>query len=143
MAEQRRGLLEPIGGELGAPLLDESIDALFQLVQGAIIVENEIGDAGERVARKKDGKEVPFLDLDERKERLKFHPDFKEEGRRELQVGPSKGYAIAHEIADVLEATSRVAPEKVDLSKPAYETDVLIIGAGGAGSRGCPASAAV
>ena len=64
----------------------------------------------ERVERKKRGEEVPFLSLDERKQRLNFHPDFKEEGRRPLQVGPSKGYAIAHEIADVLEATSRVAP---------------------------------
>ncbi len=88
----------------------------------------------ERVARKRRGEEVPFLSLDERKDRLKFHPDFKEEGRRPLQVGPSKGYAIAHEIADLLEATSRVDPLKVDLSSPAYTTDVLIIGGGGAGT---------
>ncbi len=45
----------------------------------------------ERVERKKRGEEVPFLGLDERKERLEFHPDFKEEGRRELKVGPSQG----------------------------------------------------
>ena len=38
----------------------------------------------ERVERKKRGEEVPFLDLDERKERLRFHPDFQEDGRREL-----------------------------------------------------------
>ena len=88
----------------------------------------------ERVERKKNGEEVPFLDLDQRKERLEFHPDFKDEGRRELQIGPSKGYAIAHEIADVLEATSRVDPDKVDLENPAYETDVLVIGGGGAGT---------
>ncbi len=88
----------------------------------------------ERVARKRAGDEIPFLSLDERKERLKFHPDFKEEGRRELQVGASKGYAIAHEIADLLEATSRVEPDKVDLSAPAFSTDVLIIGGGGAGT---------
>jgi succinate dehydrogenase / fumarate reductase flavoprotein subunit/L-aspartate oxidase len=88
----------------------------------------------ERVARKRAGEEIPFLSLDERKERLKFHPDFKEEGRRPLQVGPSKGYAIAHEIADVLEAGSRVDPDRVDLSSPAYTTDVLVIGGGGAGT---------
>ena len=88
----------------------------------------------ERVERKKRGEEVPFLDLDERKERLKFHPDFKEEGRRELKVGPSKGYAIAHELANLLEASSRVDPEKLDLAAPAYTTDVLIIGGGGAGT---------
>ncbi len=88
----------------------------------------------ERVERKKRGEEVPFLDLDQRKARLEFHPDFKEEGRRELKVGPSAGYAIAHEIADLLEATSRVDPAKVDLSQPAYDTDVLVIGGGGAGT---------
>ncbi len=88
----------------------------------------------ERVAKKRAGDEIPFLSLDERKKRLDFHPDFKEEGRRELSVGPSKGYGIAHEIADLLEATSRVAPDKVNLSEPAYETDVLVIGGGGAGT---------
>jgi succinate dehydrogenase / fumarate reductase flavoprotein subunit/L-aspartate oxidase len=88
----------------------------------------------ERVERKKRGEEVPFLDLDQRKERLKYHPDFKKEGRRELSVGPSKGYAVAHEFADLLEAHSRVDPAKIDLSRAEYETDVLIIGAGGAGT---------
>ena len=88
----------------------------------------------ERIERKRRGEEIPFLSLDERKQRLTFHPDFKEEGRRPLQVGASKGYAIAHEIADLLEASSRVDPDKVDLSSPAQETDVLILGGGGAGT---------
>jgi len=88
----------------------------------------------ERVERKKKDEEVPFLSLDERKVMLENHPDFKQEGRRELKVGKSKGYAIAHEIADLLEAKSRVDPDKVDLSNPDIETDVLIIGGGGAGT---------
>jgi succinate dehydrogenase / fumarate reductase flavoprotein subunit/L-aspartate oxidase len=88
----------------------------------------------ERVERKRRDEEVPFLSLDERKEMLKRHPDFKEEGRRALAVGPSKGYKIAHEMADLLEAGSRVAPDKIDLGNPTYETDVLIIGGGGAGT---------
>jgi len=88
----------------------------------------------ERVERKRKGEEIPFLSLDERKKRLEFHPDFKEEGRRALKVGPSKGYAIAHELADLLEAKSRVNPDLVDLTTPTYETDVLIIGGGGAGT---------
>jgi succinate dehydrogenase / fumarate reductase flavoprotein subunit/L-aspartate oxidase len=88
----------------------------------------------ERVAKKKRGEEVPFLSLDARKERLKFHPDFKEEGRRPLKVGPSKGYAIAHEFADLLEARSRVDPNRIDLGSVDLETDVLVIGGGGAGS---------
>jgi len=88
----------------------------------------------ERVERKKRNEEVPFLSLDDRKEMLQYHPDVKEEGRRELQVGPSKGYRIAHEMADLLEAKSRVKPEDVDLSRPDHETDVLVIGGGGAGT---------
>ncbi len=88
----------------------------------------------ERVARKKKNEEVPFLSLDARTDRLKYHPDFKDEGRHELSIGPSKGYKIAHEMAEVLEAHSRVNPADVDLSKTDYETDVLILGGGGAGT---------
>ncbi len=87
-----------------------------------------------RVERKNRNEEVPFLDLDQRAEMLQHHPDVKEEGRREVKIGPSKGYKIAHEMADVLEAKTRVDPAKVDLSKIDYETDVLVIGGGGAGT---------
>jgi succinate dehydrogenase/fumarate reductase flavoprotein subunit len=88
----------------------------------------------ERVARKQGGEAVPFLSLDERKKRLNYHPDFKEEGRRPLKVGVSKDYRVAHELADVLEAYSRLNPDKVDVSQADLETDVLVIGGGGAGS---------
>lgn len=88
----------------------------------------------ERVAKKRAGEEVPFMTLEEREKILDFHPDFKEEGRREIKVGPSKGYRIAHEMVDVLEAYSRVDPAAVDLSKVDYEADVLVIGGGGAGT---------
>jgi len=88
----------------------------------------------ERVERKNKGEEVPFMSLDERAATLEFHPDVKEEGRRELMVGPSKGYRLAHEYADLLEAKPRVDPDKVDLNNVDVETDVLVIGAGGAGT---------
>ncbi len=88
----------------------------------------------ERVERKKAGKEIPFLDLDQRKDRLKHHPDFKDEGRRELKIGPNKGYAIAHEVADVIESKSRVEFDRVNLENPDIVTDVLVIGGGGAGT---------
>ncbi len=89
----------------------------------------------ERIARKKRGEEFSMMTLEEREEILKkFHMDYKEEGRRELRVGPSKGYRVAHEFADLLEARSRVDPELVDLSQVSMETDVLIIGGGGAGT---------
>ena len=85
-----------------------------------------------RVAKRKAGEEFPFMSLDERQEMLKYHPDYKEEGRREIKVGPSRGYRIAHEFVDLLEARSRVDPDKVGLSSLDYETDILIIGGGGA-----------
>ncbi|HOP06619.1 MAG TPA: FAD-binding protein [candidate division Zixibacteria bacterium] len=88
----------------------------------------------ERVERKKNNQEVPFMSLDERTDILQFHPDVKEEGRRELSVGPNKGYRIAHEMCNLLEAKSRVDPSLVDLSKIDYETDILVIGGGGAGT---------
>ncbi|MFH0901842.1 MAG: FAD-binding protein [Pseudomonadota bacterium] len=102
-----------------------------QLKQLIKVVEST---RAKRVEQKKAGWEFPFLSLDERKEMLKHHPDFKEEGRRELRVGPSKGYRVAHEFADLLEARSRVEPDKVGLATPTYETDVLVIGGGGAGT---------
>jgi succinate dehydrogenase/fumarate reductase flavoprotein subunit len=87
-----------------------------------------------RVEAKKKGEEFPLLSLREREERLKFHPDYKKESRREIRVGPSKGYAISPEIVELLEARSRVDPDQIDLSEIEYEADVLIIGGGGAGT---------
>ena len=88
-----------------------------------------------RVERKKKDEEFPALKLDERGPILEnFHPDFIEGTRREIKVGPSKGYAISNEMVDILEAKSRVNPDMVNLSEPDYETDVLVIGAGGAGT---------
>ncbi len=89
----------------------------------------------ERIKRKEKAEEFPALNLDERHEVLmNFHPDIKEEGRREIKIGPNKGYRICHEMVDLLEARSRVNPDQVDLAKPDYETDVLVIGGGGAGT---------
>ena len=85
-----------------------------------------------RVEMRKKGEEFPFMTLEERQDILEYHPDYRDEGRREIKVGPSKGYRIAHEFVDLLEARSRVDPDKVDLSKVDYETDVLVIGGGGA-----------
>ncbi len=88
-----------------------------------------------RVEKKKRGEEFPLLSLKEREERLKkYHPDFKEGSRKEIRVGPNKGYAISPEIVGLLEAKSRINPDVIDLTKIAYETDVLIIGGGGAGT---------
>lgn len=88
-----------------------------------------------RVERKKRGEEFPSLPLEEAEKVLKkYHPDHDAKGRSEIRVGPSKGYRIANEIVDLLHAKSRVNPDLIDLSHPDYETDVLVIGGGGAGT---------
>lgn len=83
----------------------------------------------------KSGKPVfPPMSEEERKEVLtKFHPDYKTDSRRKINIGPNKGELITTEVADLLESHSRIKPESFDLSKPDYETDILIVGGGGAG----------
>jgi len=87
-----------------------------------------------RIDRKRRGEEFSPLSMEAREERLKYHPDHDEGSRRPIRVGPSKGYAVSPEIVDLVEARSRVDPDRVDLSKVDYETDVLVIGGGGAGT---------
>jgi len=75
------------------------------------------------------------LTPEEQQELLRhFHPDYLVEGMRELRVGPNAGDRTPNEFADLLEARSRVDPRTFDLSRVDYETDVLIIGGGGAGA---------
>src|SRR4030067_1356959 len=81
-----------------------------------------------RIEKKRRGEEFPSLSLKEREERLKkYHPDFREGSRKEIRVGPNKGYAISPEIVDLLEARSRVNPDVIDMNKVAYETDILVV----------------
>jgi len=63
-----------------------------------------------------------------------FHPDYKTEGFEILRIGPNKGERVPTELAEILQAHSRITKDSVDLEKPDYETDVLIIGGGGAGA---------
>jgi len=64
----------------------------------------------------------------------KFHPDYKPEGMREIRVGHQKEIRMPLELADVMEGYSHLTAETLDLSQVDIETDVLIIGGGGAGS---------
>src|SRR5512136_654766 len=98
------------------------------------LIQNVERTRAERIAAKKAGKEFRAMTLDERKQMLMHHPDYKEEGRRELVAGPSKGYRIAHEYCEILEGYSRYNPDELDLSNPRYTTDILILGGGGAGT---------
>ena len=83
----------------------------------------------------KSGKPVfPPMSAEERENVLnKFHPDYKPDARRKIRIGPNKGEQLTTEVADMLESHSRIKPGMFDLTRPDYETDILIIGGGGAG----------
>ena len=63
-----------------------------------------------------------------------YHPDYKVEQFTELKIGPNKGGKVPVELADLLQGMPRIRAEQVDLTKPDYDVDVLIIGGGGAGA---------
>ncbi len=63
-----------------------------------------------------------------------FHPDHIASQFKALEIGPNKGEKVPIELADILQANSRINPADIDLDRVDYETDVLIIGGGGAGS---------
>ena len=86
-------------------------------------------------AREENAKLDPRRMTAEEKETLlkKFHPDYRAEQFTELRFGPNQGQKVPLELAELLEGESRILHETFDLTKPDYETDVLIIGGGGAG----------
>ena len=76
----------------------------------------------------------PPMSAEERQDVLtKFHPDEKPDSRRKIHIGPNKGEPLTTEVADILESHSRINPKLFDLTTPDYETDILIVGGGGAG----------
>lgn len=76
----------------------------------------------------------PAMSMKERDEVLKIHPDFAPGGKREIQVGPNKGERGSNEVVDLLEAYPLVNASDIDLSRVDYETKILIIGGGLAGT---------
>ncbi|HUU56968.1 MAG TPA: FAD-binding protein [bacterium] len=87
-----------------------------------------------RIEAVKRGEHYPGLTMEERDELLKaFHPDFRDDAKRELRIGPNKGAVYPNELVDVLESRSRLDPSEVDLEKVDYDVDLLIVGGGGAG----------
>ncbi|HJU04149.1 MAG TPA: FAD-dependent oxidoreductase [Nitrospiraceae bacterium] len=61
----------------------------------------------------------------------KYHPDHRESAYRPIKFGPNAGERTVRELASLLEGESPV-PADLDLT-PAYTTDVLVVGGGGAG----------
>ena len=61
-----------------------------------------------------------------------FHPDHRADTVTTLKVGPNSGEACHRQLADMLQADARI--DEADLAgAPVVETDVLVIGGGGAG----------
>ncbi len=63
-----------------------------------------------------------------------YHPDYKKEEFTELKIGPNKGEFVPIELAEILQAHSRITARSVNLKKIDYDVDVLVIGGGGAGA---------
>ncbi len=63
-----------------------------------------------------------------------FHPDYNLDSFAEIKVGPNAGQKAPKELVEILHGESRVKGLELDLTKPDYDVDVLVIGAGGAGS---------
>ncbi len=74
------------------------------------------------------------MTMQERDEVLKVHPDYASGGKRTIALGPNKGDMAPNEVADLLEAYPLIAGSEVDITKPDYSVDLLIIGGGLAGT---------
>jgi len=80
-------------------------------------------------------KEPRRMDAAEKEALLKeYHPDYREDGFVDLKIGPNKGEKVPVELAELLQANSRVADVELAIDNPDYDVDVLVIGGGGAGS---------
>ena len=55
-----------------------------------------------------------------------YHPDYKTDEFEELKIGPNKGDKVPYELAEILQAHSRISADSVDLEKPDYETFICI-----------------
>ncbi len=78
---------------------------------------------------------IEDLSLEERKDVLdNFHPDYNPKYKRDISWGVNKGDNVPNEVADVIEAYPMVNPNDIDLNQIDYDVNILIIGAGGAGT---------
>ena len=88
----------------------------------------------EETRRRRLGETFRQMTADEKEKTLRdWHPDYREGAKRPLRIGPCRGEQMAHEVADLLESHPAVNSGDIDLSDIAYDLDVLVIGAGGAG----------
>lgn len=62
-----------------------------------------------------------------------YHPDYREDGFDTIKIGPNKGEKVPKELGHLLHSNSRLLHHPIDLTKIDYDTDVLVVGGGGAG----------
>lgn len=74
------------------------------------------------------------MTMAEREEILKVHPDYAPGGKRAIALGPNKGDMAPNEVTDLLEAYPLIEGNEINLSKPDFSVDLLIIGGGFAGT---------
>ena len=81
------------------------------------------------------GKDFPRMSPEEKIDVLnENHPDYTDKGFRVLRHGVNKGQRVPKELADLIEAKSKLENIDINLEKIDYDVDVLIIGGGGAGA---------
>lgn len=107
-------------------------------ILGEYMYGNELDEKAKIVAEKREENlkfEHARLTADEKDELLKkFHPDRIASQFTELKIGPNKGQKAPLELAAMLQAKPRFEPSQIDLNHVDYESDVLVIGGGGAGT---------
>ena len=85
-----------------------------------------------RISRR--DRDFPRLEFAEKAKLLeRYHPDFLTAEKKEIRIGANQGGTGPKELVELLESPSRLNPEAIDLEKVDYRTDLLVIGAGGAG----------
>jgi len=81
------------------------------------------------------GRELNRMTAEEKQDVLKnFHPDYKDAGFADIEIGPNKGQKAPKELCELLHSPSKLQDIKIDLTNIAYDVDVLVIGGGGAGA---------
>ena len=75
------------------------------------------------------------MQADEKEAILKaFHPDYQATAFDTIKVGPNAGEKAPIELCNMLHAQSRLQGVSLDVTRPTYQCDVLVIGGGGAGA---------
>ncbi|MGN7611252.1 FAD-binding protein [Magnetococcales bacterium HHB-1] len=98
----------------------------------------------ERVSKIRRGERRGALSLPDRQAWLEdFHPDYRIGSCRNPLLGPSEDLLVPNELAEQLESLPRESVVKLGRAEvtPDYQTDVLVIGGGGAGTAAAIAAA--